>query len=125
MEILQIFKPYINEITLSISGVIAYLFGRNKRLLEEQKDESDIKHSELDNVQGALGIYRIMLDDLKLKLDAVNLAYNELERKLEFEMIKAKQYEMKIERLDKENRELMKTINTCEFECKFKKNGTK
>jgi len=124
MEILQIFKPYINEITLSISGVIAYLFGRNKRLLEEQKDESDIKHSELDNVQGALGIYRIMLDDLKLKLDAVNLAYNELERKLEFEMIKAKQYEMKIERLDKENRELMKTINTCEFECKFKKNGT-
>ena len=125
MEILQIFKPYINEIILSISGVIAYLFGRNKRLLEEQKDESDIKHSELDNVQGALGIYRIMLDDLKLKLDAVNLAYNELERKLEFEMIKAKQYEMKIERLDKENRELMKTINTCEFECKFKKNGTK
>jgi hypothetical protein len=124
MEILQIFKPYINEIILSISGVIAYLFGRNKRLLEEQKDESDIKHSELDNVQGALGIYRIMLDDLKLKLDAVNLAYNELERKLEFEMIKAKQYEMKIERLDKENRELMKTINTCEFECKFKKNGT-
>ena len=94
MEILQIFKPYINEIILSISGVIAYLFGRNKRLLEEQKDESDIKHSELDNVQGALGIYRIMLDDLKLKLDAVNLAYNELERKLEFEMIEAKQYEM-------------------------------
>ena len=124
MQILQIFKPYINEIILSISGVIAYLFGRNKRLLEEQKDESDIKHSELDNVQGALGIYRIMLDDLKLKLDAVNLAYNELERKLEFEMTKARQYEIKIERLDEENRELMKTINTCEFECKFKKNGT-
>jgi cell shape-determining protein MreC len=114
-------KPYIGEIILSIGTVVAYLFGKKKRILSDAQDINKVKGGELDNVQGALGIYRAMLDDIKVKLEDLNHAYHALEIKLEFEMEKVKAYESKIKSLDKENRELILLINSCPVECNMKK----
>jgi chromosome segregation ATPase len=125
VTIVSIIKPYAGEIILSLGSVAAYILGRRKRNLEEAQDSNKVKGGELDNVQGALVIYRGMLADIKTKLDDLNGAYNALEIKLEFEMEKVKAYETKIRNLDKENKELMLLINSCPSDCNKKKKHLK
>ena len=124
-QLLILLRDYWSEISLSFGAVATYFLGRNKRKQESEVGENEIVKGELENVDGALKIYRRMLDDLGHDLEKLNEAYNELYTKFTVATDKIQLYEKKIKSLSFENKMLMKQINTCEFDCEYKRNGNK
>jgi peptidoglycan hydrolase CwlO-like protein len=71
------------------TGIIGYLTGKKKR-------DAEAEQVSLGNVEQALSIYKVMLDDMKARYDA------------EIESLKNKlnQYEKHIDKLEKQIKEL-------------------
>ena len=88
-------------------GAIAMFFlGKRKRKQSYKAQEVDIISGELDNVEAALKIYRVMLDDVQIKLAEAQKAYVLLE----------KRFQVAIQRnveLEKENSYLAEELKKC------------
>lgn len=70
----------IKEILLNVG--IPAITGFSGFLYARKKNNSDLQNDELDQVVKSLGIYRGMVEDLSIKMEALNKKYDTLE--LEF-----------------------------------------
>lgn len=91
-------------------------------------DSFDLSQKLLKSLRTQLDGTQSLLDDTQTLLDKANTAYKMLEIeffKVKIELQKAKEdnlkAKLKISNLNAENKELQMKINSCEFDCKFKK----
>ena len=119
-NLFTLFKEHWSEISLAVGAVGTYFLGKKERVLKVTLTENDIKKGELDNMDGALKIYRRMLDDLGKDLEKLNIAYQELYTRFAIATDELKEKDRKILSLSVENKLLIKQIRTCEFNCNFK-----
>lgn len=81
-NILEFLKEHFKDV-IYISGAIATFFiGAKVRKINVQKEEVAVQAGELDNVETALKIYRLMLTDLQEKLKIAEEAYIVIEKRL-------------------------------------------
>lgn len=101
LSIQDFFVNNFKDIAYLVGAVVTFFLGRKIRVLNVKKEEASVQTTELDNVEAALKIYRVMLSDLQQKLTEAEQAYQVLEqrfqssleekRALEEENIKLKQ----------------------------------
>jgi len=82
LDFLQIFKDHFKDILYLGGAIISFLAGRRLREATGKKGEADAQGSELENVEVALKIYRVMLTDLQDKLKKAEEAYTVIEKRL-------------------------------------------
>lgn len=112
-EFIFLLRDYFKEI-LSVAGAIGMFFlGKKKRKQDVKSQNVSIIGGELDNVEAALKIYRVMLDDLQAKLTEAQSAYVLLEQRFQVASGKNKEFKEKISMLEAENSYLSNKLTNC------------
>jgi ribosomal protein L16 Arg81 hydroxylase len=96
-------KGYFKEILSVLGGVGMFFLGKKARKQTLKEKDAQITSTELENVEAALKIYRVMLDDLQVKLTEAQKAYSLLESRFQVAIKKNKEYESEVNRLTTEN----------------------
>lgn len=113
---MEVYKTYLSEIAIAITGIAAWLFERKKR-------REDLKSAQTENIQKIVDLYQEALSDLKVRYD---IEIKELEFKYD---LKFKGLEEDLEKV-RSNLNIYKTRYTSlkrDFEAYKKKhiNGSK
>lgn len=121
MNFIETLLPYLIP---ALTGVFGLFIGARTRNATDTQLEQGAKATELDNVQKALGTYREMMEDLKTNLQALNEAYDKLEKEFEEQEVIIKSYRKMlmqkdeiIENLEEERKQFFKKIKSCDFDC--------
>ena len=116
-----------SQILLIGGAIIAYFTGRQNRKDKHQYDKSVTFNIDIDSLsdsfdlsQKMLATVRTQLDETQVSLDAANKSYSILKIELNKAMNEIKVYKAKTDSLGRENKELIRRLNTCEFSCKNK-----
>lgn len=116
-----------SQILLLSGGIIAYFSGRQSRLDKHKYDKSMTFNIDIDSLsdsfdlsQKMLTAVRIQLDGSQESLNRANEAYGILKIELTRAMNEIQAYKLKTAALDKENKELISRLNTCELCCETK-----
>ena len=127
IPITESIKENWSQLLLIAGGVIAYFRGRQQRLDKHQYDKSltfnidiDSLSDSFDSSQKMLATVRTQLDDTQESLNKANKAYGILKIELSKAVSEIRRYKTKTEALGDENKELIRRLNTCEFQCKNK-----
>jgi chromosome segregation ATPase len=134
---IEIFKK-IDFATLSIfiMGIAGFFIGWQARKDKHAIDTSTRFNIDLDNLNDSFDISQKLLKSLREQLDNTQSLLNETQEMLDnansaYTILEGRfknvvnlnvEYKKKIASLDKENKELIARIKTCDFECEFKKN---
>jgi chromosome segregation ATPase len=113
-ETFLLLKEHFREIISILGGIGMFFLGKKKRKQAEKSQNVSITGGELDNVEAALKIYRVMLDDLQTKLTEAQLAYTSLEERFQEAAAKNKKYEENILILEEDNEYLKQRLDKCE-----------
>lgn len=113
VEILVLFKEYFREILSVLGGIGMFFLGKKKRKQDSKETDANITNRELENVEAALKIYRVMLDDLQIKLTEAQKAYSLLEDRFSQAAKRNKDYESEVTKLYIENKDLKNRLINC------------
>jgi len=83
MELYNFLSEYITEGILVITNILAFFVGIRKRKASDEQSENLATKGELENVQGALKMYREIMGDLKGQLEDAAETYKHLEEAFE------------------------------------------
>lgn len=112
-----ILKEYFREILSVIGAISMFFIGKKKRTQIDKEQNVNIVSGELDNVETALKIYRVTLDDLQSRLTEAQTAYIFLEKRFQRAVVENKKFKEEINTLEEQNKLLSnKLIN-------YEKNG--
>ena len=114
VEFFVVLKQHFKELISILGGIGMFFLGKKARKQSLKVTDVEITTGELDNVESALKIYRVMLDDLQVKLTEAQKAYVLLEKRFQVAALKNKQYEIEVENLKTENVYLTKRLTNCE-----------
>ena len=81
LELWSFLKSYFKEIIGILTAIFMFFLGKRKREQNTKLTEVEITGNELYNVETALKIYKVMLDDLQIKLTEAQRAYGLLTEK--------------------------------------------
>ena len=90
-----------------------FFLGKKQRKQNIQEKEAQITTLELENVEAALKIYRVMLDDLQIKLTEAQKAYTLLETRFQTAIDRNNELDNKVTKLETENSYLTDKLNNC------------
>ena len=76
---MEIYKAYLSEIAIAITGIAAWLFERKKR-------REDLKSAQTENIQKIVDLYQEALSDLKGRYDT-EIKELELKYDLKFKIL--------------------------------------
>jgi len=127
-------KDNWSQIILIIGGVIAYFTGRQGRTDKHMHDKSLAFNIDIDSLSDSFDLsqkmlitFKTELDETQSSLDKANKAYKVLFIELSKSNEEIKKYKVKVKALGNENKEhiitnkeLMKRLQTCDFDCKNK-----
>jgi len=103
INIIAFLEQNFKELLYIIGAIFAFLMGRKSRKLTDKGKEVSIMTGELENVEVALKIYRVMLTDLQDQLKKAEEAYDVIEKRLQNSIENNR-------KLVKENQELKEKI---------------
>jgi len=107
MDLIAFLKENLKDVAYIVGAIATFIFGTKYRKLTNAKAATDVQGGELDNVEAALKIYRVMLDDLQKKLTEAEKAYDVLAQRFHTTLDKKNQLEADNKLLRIEN-ELLK-----------------
>ena len=113
IEIFTLLKTYFKEILSVLGGIGMFFIGKRARKIREKKEVTEVTAGELENVEAALKIYRVMLDDLQVKLTEAQKAYTLLEERFQVSLKKNQDFKHKISTLETENQYLTDRLKNC------------
>jgi len=82
MNITDFLRDHFKDALYIGGAVVSFFVGTKLRKLNVKKEEVNVQTSELENVEAALKIYRLMLTDLQEKLKKAEEAYMVIEERL-------------------------------------------
>lgn len=82
MDIIGFLKENFKDLLYILGAIASFFVGTRLRKLNVKKEEVNVQAGELENVEAALKIYRLMLTDLQEKLAKAEEAYLVIEERL-------------------------------------------
>lgn len=82
IDILGFLELYIKDLIYILGTIASFFIGNKLRKINIKKEQVNVQSGELENVESALKIYRMMLTDLQEKLKTAEEAYIVIEERL-------------------------------------------
>ena len=130
VEFNEFVKDNWSQLLLIIGAIFSFFLGKESRTDKHHYDRSATLNIDIDSLsdsfdlsQRMLVTVREQLDETQKSLDEANRAYAVILIELNKAIDDIKAYKAKTESLGRENKELIKRLHTCEFECPNKKNN--
>ena len=81
-SVLELLQQHLKDLLYISGAVLSFFAGSKLRKVNLDKEAVYITHGELENVEAALKIYRLMLTDLQVQLKKAEEAYLVIEQRL-------------------------------------------